>query len=141
MADRVPHDAPAVSTYDGRLVTRGRTGRLGIRIPASAPVSPGEVVRLILNESTYHTRPARPINGDGTEIRGAFPTPDEARDGDSSRDSLPDWLSQRDLEAGRTVHVDVIVEGFRYGLRAPGERAVYDAGRPDQSLQDIAEDL
>jgi len=47
-----------------------------------------------------------------------------------------------DVAFGDSVHFDVVTEGHKYGLRSPGNRAVYTAtDGPDSSLADIARSL
>lgn len=139
--DRVRHDASSVETVDGEVIRRGRTDRRAVRLPPSTPIETDSVVRLVIDGSERFTRPSQAFGMDGLELRGAYPTADAARDPDSATNYLHDWLVDTGLDIGRTVHVDVVAEGYRYGLRAPGEEAIYPAGRPHSSLQDIAEDL
>lgn len=52
------------------------------------------------------------------------------------------WADEQSLGDGRTVLVDVVVRGFRYGLRRPGTAAVYDASHPPAGpLRRIADGL
>lgn len=141
MGDRVRHDSASVETVDCRLSRRGRSGRMAIEVPDGIGMSPGSVVRLVLDETEYKVVPQASLDGTGLEIRGASDTAEGARNPGSSRNRFSDWIESQDLEAGRTVHLDIVTEGFRYGLRAPGETAIYPAGGPTSSLQDIAEDL
>lgn len=141
MSDRVRHDGATVETVDGRLVRRGRSGRMAVELPADVALSAGSVVRLVLSETEYKTVPQTPLNGSGFEIRGAFDTADAAQDPGSARNHLAEWINANGLDPGRTVHLDIVTEEFRYGLRAPGEEAIYPAGTPNTSLRDIAEDL
>lgn len=140
MPDRVPSDHPTVTTYDATVARQGRTDRPKVVLPADADLPAGEVVRLVLDGSEYRARLDRPTTGDGLEIRGAYDTPAAARDPGSAPNRLVEWVEDVGLAFGRTVHLDEVESGFRYGLRAPGERAVYEAtGGPDESLAGIAE--
>jgi hypothetical protein len=74
-------------------------------------------------------------------VAGAYETPDMARAGDGT-DHLGPWLESTGRSAGSTVLLDAIEPGFAYGLREPGERAIYDAvEKPSDSLASIARDL
>lgn len=138
MSDRIASDHPSVVTHDGTLKRVGRTSRLRVVFDADLPTD--EVVRLILDGTTYRTR-FEEARG-GVALTGAYDTASAARDPASATDRLQEWLDEHDLSEGRTVHLDVVEEGFAYGLRAPGERAVYDAVEPpSEGLADIARSL
>ncbi|MFB6134194.1 MAG: hypothetical protein ABEJ55_04325 [Halanaeroarchaeum sp.] len=141
MPDRIAHDHPTVPTIDGTLRRYGGTHRPEIRLPADESIPRGDVVRLVLDGAEYRARIA--AGEDGTpRIRGAFQTPRLARDPGEATNHLGEWVDDRDLDVGRTVHLDVIDQGHAYGLRAPGESAFYDAtSSPEESLADIAADL
>lgn len=140
MSERVPSDHPTITTLDGTLARQGRTDRPKVVLPADADLPVGEVVRLVLDGDECRARFDRPTVGDGLELRGVYDTPDHVRDPGSGPNRLPEWVAGSGLEVGRTVHLDVVADGFRYGLRAPGERAVYEASAgPDESLASIAE--
>jgi hypothetical protein len=133
----VPHDHPSVDSHAGEVARAGRVDRPCVRV-ADAPL-PAEVVRLVLDSAEYHADVRDTRNG--PEIRGAYDTPAAARKRDGEN-RLFEWVATRELEYGRTVHLDVIDEGYRYGLRGPGESATYErTGTPDDSLRSIAEDL
>ncbi|MFB6125056.1 MAG: hypothetical protein ABEJ59_03765 [Halanaeroarchaeum sp.] len=141
MTDRVSHDHPTVDTIDATLERYGGTTRPEIRLPASDAVPVGEVVRIVLAGTTYRTQIAEREDGTAA-IRGAYETPRLARNPGSASDALQLWVAERDLEFGRTVHVDVVEPGVKLGLRAPGETATYASiGRPKDSLASIAKDL
>ncbi|MFB6270406.1 MAG: hypothetical protein ABEH83_10705, partial [Halobacterium sp.] len=75
-------------------------------------------------------------------VRGVYDSPSLARDPGTAPDRLAAWIADNDLDAGRSVHVDVVEPGFKYGVRAPGESATYEAvSSPDDSLADIAASL
>jgi hypothetical protein len=140
MTDRVTSDSPGVETVDGTLARHGRTDRPKVEFPADLPTD--DVVRLVLDGSERRARFHEPLSGDGVELRGVYDTPRLARDPGEGNNRLVAWVADRDLDAGRTVHLDVVESSQKYGLRAPGERATYDAtGTPSDSLASIAEQL
>lgn len=140
MADRIAHDHPTIETATGLLDRYGGTDRPEIRIEEDLEVSDGDVIRLVLDGAEYRSQVA--VRADGTAIiRGAYETPRLARNPGSGTNALPGWVADRELGRGRTIHLDVVEPGFKYGLRAPGERAIYATGRPDRGLADIAERL
>lgn len=142
MPESVPSDHPAVHSVRARVVRAGRTDRPRVAVPADDADRFSEgVVRLVLDGTERFTRVAPPLSGDGLELRGAFETPDGARDPGAGADHLADWQDRHGVDFGGAVLVDVVDEAYRYGLRAPGERVVYDAGSPDSDLQDLASDL
>lgn len=143
MADRVPSDDPGVESVRAELVRAGRTDRPRVAVPADGAdrFPAGEVVRLVLDGSERFTRVATRTGEDRLELRGAHETPEDAADPGSGSDRLGEWRDARDLRLGGAVLVDVVESDYKYGLRAPGERAFYDLGRPDSSLADIARDL
>jgi hypothetical protein len=138
MADHVTHES--VQSVSGTLARAGGTRRPEIRVPETAAdqFPDKDVVRLVLDGTEYRSQlAARP---DGTPvIRSAYESPSEARTPGDARNHLVEWVESRDLSEGRTVHVDVVESGFKYGLRAPGESATYHATEPpSSSLADIA---
>lgn len=101
---------------------------------------PEDIVRIVANETTYHAPVDVGLGGE-LELRGLYDNTRIARSGDGEN-HLDAWVETKDLEAGRSVLVDVIVEDEQYGLRAPGERAIYQVTEsPDDSLASIAEDV
>lgn len=132
-----------VPTATGTLARAGGTSRLELRLPADAAEDfpAGDVVRVVLDGSERHAQLSRTASGEPV-IRGAYATPTLARDPGSADDALASWVADRGLEAGRSVHVDVVEPGFKYGVRAPGDSARYEAAEPpSSSLADIAESL
>lgn len=140
-----------LAAIDATLVGHGAVGRPAIELPADAvrdggsttdgPTVPtDEVVRLVLSGSTRHVR-FQSFAG-GVRATGGFDAPDLARSPGEGENRLREWVEDRDLATGRTVHLDVIQPGCAYGLRAPGESTVYDAvSKPDDSLASIAASL
>lgn len=138
MADRV--SAEAVPTVRATLERAGRTDRPKIVIPDDTPITAGEVVRLAFGGSTYFARVERAID-DTLEFRGGYDNARQAREGDGEN-RLTEWAESKGLDFGRSVHLDVVEPDFFYGIRAPGERAVYEVpDRPDESLASIAEEV
>lgn len=133
----------SLDTVVGTLERAGATRRLEVRLPSDAATEfpSGEVVRLVLDESEYRTRLDR--TADGTPVvRGAYDTPSQARDPGASENRLDAWVEAENLDAGRSVHVDVVVPEFKYGVRAPGASATYRATKqPDSGLADIAKSI
>lgn len=143
MADRVSSDHASVESVRAELVRAGRTDRPRVAVPADATnrFPEDEVVRLVVDGTERFTRVASRMGADRLELRGAHETPGDAEDQSAGSDHLDEWQDAHDVRFGGAVLVDVVEAGYKYGLRAPGERAVYDAGRPDSSLADIAQDL
>lgn len=144
MADRIRSDNDALQVVDAELEPHGATNRLVVRVPADADHALPEegVVRLVLDGSEYRASVTRPLRGEDRLLTGAYDTADAARDPDTDHDDrLAAWVEDSGLDAGRTVHLDVVVDEFRYGLRAPGETATYDTSEPDRGLAAIADDV
>jgi len=141
MADRVGSDHPSVETVRATVTRRGGTSRLGLELPASIvdQVETG-VGRVVIDGTEYRS----PLIGDadeGVRLGGAYHNARQARDR-AGPDVLDAWLQDHDLSPGRTVAFDVIVPGFRYGVRLPSRSAVYDTSEPpNKGLQDIADTL
>lgn len=127
-----------VETVRASIENAGALDRPKLVLPEGT--MPESVVRVEADETTYHARIERGLGGD-LELRGLYGNARLARTGDGEND-LGTWVAANDLEAGRSVLVDVVVDGEQYGLRAPGERAVYQVVEsPDDSLASIAEDV
>ena len=144
MSQQVPSDHPTITTVNASLVRSGGTARPRIDIPDEEGdrFAEGEVVQLVVDGQEYRTVVERAFSGDGFQIRGAYDTPEMARNPGEGPNHLIDWFEESSLSFGRTVLIDVVTEGFKYGLREPGERAVYEATEaPDESLASIAKQL
>jgi len=144
MAQRVSSDHPSVTTVDATLSRNGRTDRPRVDVPAEyADQFPhDEVVRLALDGTQYRAEVRTELASDGLRIMGAYDTPRLARNPGEGENRLAEWYRATDVDFGRTVHLDVVEEGFLYGLRIPGDRAVYEATEsPAESLASIARDL
>jgi len=141
MVDRVASDHPSMRTVDGNLVSHGPGNRPAVELSDPDVLPTGEVVRLVVDGTERFAEP-RSLAGETVRISGAFDAPDHARNPADRPNRLLEWLDRAELAIGRTVHVDVVDEGLKYGLRAPGERVVYDAPEtPDDSLASIAAQL
>lgn len=140
MTDRVASDHPSVETYRATLGRYGGTRRPELRLPDAIDVPDGDVIRLVIDGEECHAQIE--TRSDGTAvIRGAYANARLARDRGGD-DRLAAWARDSGLDTGRSVLVDVVVSGVRYGLRLPGTDAVYGAGEsPSESLRDIAEGL
>lgn len=140
MTDRVSHDHPTIETVSATVARYGGTSRPEIRVTDRLSVEQGTVVRLVLGGREYYAE-VQAADSDTPVLRGAYPSPRTARNPGGATNHLAEWVEEQDLEWGRTVQVDVVAPGFKYGLRAPGESATYKTGRPDEGLADIARDL
>jgi len=139
MAERVTsEDVRTVATV---LERYGSTSRPQLRVEEADAVPTGEVVRLVVDGSERRARFVESAGGD-VVLRGAFGSPRLARTPGEGEDYLRSWLDSTDLDFGRTVHLDVVTPEYKYGVRAPGERATYEATeRPDSGLAAIARDV
>ena len=141
MPERVTDDS--LPTVVGTLTRAGGTRRREIQLPADAvdDFPAGDVVRVVLDGTEYRTQLARRTSGEPL-IRGAYDTPSLARDPGGAENRLTAWVESKGLDEGRSVHVDVVEAEFKYGVRAPGESATYDAFEPpSDGLADIARSL
>lgn len=140
MTDRIRSDSPSVETVRATVARSGGTRRPEVRVPDSrAGDLPSDVVRVVLDGAEYHA-PVANVSG-ATALRGAYDNARRAREREGT-DRLAAWVADRDLDFGRSVLLDIVVPGEQYGLRAPGEEAVYAVRQgPSSDLQDIARDL
>ncbi len=142
MADRLPSDHNSITTDRATLVRRGGTSRLALELPADSSIEypNDEVVRVVIDSNERYAR----ITGSasGLRIPGVYDDPSFARTPGSAPNRLVEWIDAAGLELGGSVLVDEIEPGFKYGLRAPGERVVYEATEsPDDSLASIAKQV
>ena len=140
MPDSVPSDHDSVVTRRAKMVRSGGTRRPCLRLPDDVDVAGGDLIRLVLDGSTRHAR----VEADATGrlVRGAFDNRRLARSGGDGTNRLVEWADAHDRGPGSAVELDEVEAGFLYGLRVPGERAVYEATEsPDDSLASIAESL
>ncbi|MCU4718467.1 DUF7112 family protein [Halapricum hydrolyticum] len=140
MADRIASDHEAVETHRVTLGTAGRTSRPELQLPESIDASDGDVVRITLDGQAYHARVDAGLD-DTCHVSGAFDNARLARE-DEGENRLVEWIDDSEAEPGRSLLLDVLSEGYHYGLREPGQRVVYTVHEPPQgSLSDIADSL
>ena len=142
MADRISSDHPSVQTVRATL-TETTTG-VRIEIPSEdrEAFSLENAVRVVLDGTERFARVERALTGEDAFIAGVFDSPGLARDPRGGTDRLPAWADDHGVRVGGSVLVDVVEPEFLYGLRAPGETAVYEAKEPpSDSLASIAENL
>lgn len=141
MGDRVPSDHDTVETHRVSVESVGRTDRHRLVLPDSLAVSADDVVRLSVDGNAYHARLRKSLDGT-LELRGAYANARLARNPEEGENHLTAWLDDVGLSAGRSVLLDVLVEGDHYGVREPGSRVVYTVREsPSDSLSDIASQL
>jgi hypothetical protein len=127
-----------VETVRATIVESGSLDRPKVSVPDGT--MPEGVVRVDTDRATYHAPVAIDFDGD-LELRGLYDNARMARERDGEN-RLREWVDDQGLAPGRTVLVDVVVEGEQYGLRAPGDSAVYRVVEsPDDDLASIAEDV
>ena len=144
MADRISSDNASLTTVRASLVRSGALDRPKVELPAEHAESfpTDDVVRIVADDTEYRATVEAPLTGDGREIRGLYDTPRLARNPGEGENRLAEWLEGTNLDFGQSVLVDVVEAGFKYGLREPGRRAVYEATEsPDENLADIAKDV
>jgi hypothetical protein len=141
MPDRVPSDHPSVRTYRAEIARSGGTRRPCVRPVESVPdLADGDLIRLVLDGTITHARVV--VDATGLVLRGAYDNRRLARDPGTAENRLVEWVERSDREIGSAVDLDEIDPGHLYGLREPGDRAVYEAVEtPDDSLASIAENL
>ena len=140
MPDSVPSDHDSVVTRRAKMERSGGTRRPCLRLPDGVDAESGDLIRLVLDGSTRHARVEE--DATGRLVRGAFDNRRLARSGREGENRLVEWAERHDRGPGTAVELDEVEAGFLYGLRVPGERAVYEVTeRPDDSLASIAESL
>ena len=122
MADRVPSDHETIETHRVRLGTVGRTSRPSIDVPDAIEAAAGDVVRLSFGGDEYHARVERGVEGT-PQFRAAFDNARLARS-DDGEDRLGEWLATADVDPGRSLLLDVLTDGYHYGLREPADRVL-----------------
>ncbi|MEF8813764.1 MAG: hypothetical protein V5A55_08095 [Halovenus sp.] len=141
MSDAIPSDHDAVESHRVTLSQVGSTHRLQVPLPAAASCEPGDVVSLSLSGDRVYAAVTTTLRGDRA-VRDAFPTRHLARRDGEGEDELARWLDRVEADTSDTLVLDVLTEGYAYGLREPGTRVVYaPPDPPDQSLADIARSL
>lgn len=141
MPDAVPSDHDAVESHRISLSSVGRTNRLQLPLPEELSCGPGDIVSLSLAGDGRFAAVTTTLGGEPA-IRDAFPTRRLARTDGEGTDELASWLDSVGLDAGDTLVLDVLTDGYAYGLREPGTRVVYSPpDQPDSSLAAIARDV
>jgi hypothetical protein len=141
MADRIPSDHSTVESYRAALSRVGRTSRPRIELPPELDVTAGDLVRVSLGGTEYHARIESGPDGD-PELRGAYDNQRLARTDGEGTNRLRAWVQAADVSIGRSVKIDVVTSGYKFGIRKPGERVVYTTRKPpDDGLGAIARDL
>jgi len=140
MTDRIRSDHPVVDTHRVEIEAVGATDRPQLLLPAALSCAPGEFVRLSIEGRQTHAVVVTTLRGDSA-IQDARANRRLARTGDGDN-LLADWLDERGHGPGSTLVLDVLTQGYAYGLREPGKRVRYEpVARPDDSLADIADSL
>ncbi len=139
MTQRVSSDT--TETVRATLAQAGATNRANIEISGDDEDAfpADEIVRIVMDDTEYRARIERPLTSDGRLIRGVYDTPRLARNPGEGENRLSEWFAESNRSFGQSVLIDVVEEGFKYGIRQPGSRAVYEATEsPDDNLADIA---
>jgi hypothetical protein len=140
VTDRLPSDHAVVDSHRVELDAVGSTARPQVVLPPELSCVPDEFVRLSLGGTQTHAAVVSTLRGDSA-IRGAYANRKLARSREAEN-LLANWFDEGGHGPGSTLVLDVLTEGYAYGLREPGERVVYEpVQRPDSSLADIAESL
>ena len=145
MSDRLASDADGVATLRARLERSGGTRLPCLRVPEGAALSAGDEVLLVLDGDQRHATVTS--DSKGLLVRGAYDDRRRMREatrggGGDAENRLVEWAREHDRGPGDAVDLDEVDPGYLYGLRVPGERAVYTVTkRPDKGLQDIADSL
>ncbi len=142
MTDRLTSEA--ADSHRATLVRSG--GGLGVAVPEPTRLTASDEFRLTIDGTDRHARVG--TRAAGPVVRGAYDTRGDLRrlDDRSTTVDLTNrlrlWLDTLDRDPGDSVLLDVVDPGHHYGLRAPGDRAVYVLrSRRDDSLSDIADSL
>ena len=142
MSDRLASDAAEVTTHRAHLARSGGTRLPCLRIPDDAAVSAGDEIRLVLDGDQRHAEVTSDARG--LLVRGAYDNRRlmrEAATGEGEN-RLVEWAREHGRDPDDAVDLDEVDPGYLYGLRVPGERAVYTVTkRADRGLQDIADSL
>ena len=140
MTDRIPSDHATIESHRISLGTVGRTRRLQVELPDELECAVDDVVYLSLEGDGFHATITASLHGDAA-VQDAFPTRQLARTR-AGEDALRAWVDDTGLTAGDALVLDVLREGYAYGLRRPGKRVVYAPPEPpNSSLADIARNL
>lgn len=151
---RIPSDDESIAAVRVSVARSGGTRKPCVRLPNDGEldrrvesgsadrleVADGDLVRLIVDRETHYARIVS--DASGRLIRGTYDNRRLARTPGEGENRLVAWLREHGREEGDPLLLDVVEPGDAYGLRLPGERAVYDVDAgPSGSLADIARDL
>ena len=142
MSERLPSDSTAITTHRAAITRLGGTRRQCLRLPpvVDDDVDAGDRLRVVIEGTEYHAVVG--ADDSGRLLEGAFDNPRLARTTGEGSNRLAAWLRTLGRSPGDSVELDVVVAGEQYGLRAPGERAVYTVRQgPRDSLASIADGL
>lgn len=142
MATRLPSDSDAIDSARATIVRRGGSRTPCVELPAMVADAANreELLTIVIEGSEYYATVA--ADSGGLVLYGAYASRRLARSTGEGTNQLGAWLRDVDREVGDSVICDAVVAGERYGLRAPGDRAVYTVKHePRDSLQSIAESL
>lgn len=141
--DRIPSDHDSIDTVSATLGRHaGRRHRVEIAPDDRDRFPVDEIVRVTIDGTRRHARVESHLTDDRVLITGAYDGPELVRDPSDATDRLAEWIADAGLDEDDPVLVDVVAEGFLYGLRTPGERVFYDdPDPPDEGLASIARDL
>lgn len=140
MTDRIPSDHSSIESHRVHLSTVGRTRRCQVVLPDGLDCEAGDVVFCSLEGDGGFTEITPSLDGEPT-VQSVLQTRGAARTRDGTNE-LSAWLEGHDLTDGDALVLDVLREGYAYGLRRPGERVVYSPpDPPNSSLADIARNL
>ena len=142
MSTRLPSDSNTIDSARATIIRRGgsRTPCLELPTAVTETVAVDDRLTIVIDGAEYYATVA--VDGNGLLLYGAYETRKQARKTGVGANRLGEWLRSLDREIGDSVICDSIVAGERYGLRAPGDRAVYTVKHePRDSLQSIADSL
>lgn len=140
MTDALPSDHPSIVSYRVTLGRVGSTNRPQLPLPEELTCESSEYIRLTVDGTRTHAEVTESLRGERTVI-GAYANRRMARMGEGT-DILGEWLRENGYEPGETVVLDVLTEGYAYGVREPGARVIYHpVEKPNSSLADIAQSL
>ncbi|MXR52624.1 hypothetical protein GRX03_13540 [Halovenus sp. WSH3] len=140
MTDAIPSDHPAVDSYRVELSTVGSTSRPQIVLPGDLECDVDDFVRVVVGGARAHAQVDSTLAGRPV-LRGAYANKRLARTTDGEN-VLAEWLDDEGFQPGTTLVVDVLTDGYAYGIREPGTRVVYEPiEKPDSSLSEIADSL
>jgi hypothetical protein len=138
--DAIPSDHPTVDSLRVECSQIGRTGRLQLLLPGDLSGESGAAIRLHIEGTTAYTAVVSTLDGEFA-IQGAYANRRRART-EEGTDLLQEWLESNGYGPESTLVLDVLTDGYGYGLREPGDRVVYEpTDSPNSSLAEIAQSI